>query len=111
MQFMLVLYEDTDLVATEEQRKEAERRTGEYAMGLFGDGTLQGGAQLHPAAEGKRIRTRDGQQRILLAGTRPARADQPGSPGSAGSAGSGGAAGSAGSAGELALAAAAHRVV
>jgi hypothetical protein len=65
MQFMLVLYEDTELVATEEQRKEAVQRTGEYAMGLVGDGTLQGGAQLHPADEGKRIRTRDGQQRIL----------------------------------------------
>ncbi len=40
--------------------------------------------------------------RFLLAGTRPARSDQPGSPGSADT---------AGSAGELALAAAAHRVV
>ena len=44
MQFMLVLYEDPELIATEEQRKEAVQRVGEYAMGLIGDGTLRGGA-------------------------------------------------------------------
>jgi len=44
MQFMLVLYEDPELIATEEQRKEAVQRVGEYAMGLTGDGTLRGGA-------------------------------------------------------------------
>jgi predicted RNA polymerase sigma factor len=34
MQFMLILSEDPQLVATEEQRKEAVQRVGEYAMGL-----------------------------------------------------------------------------
>jgi len=29
---------------TEEQRKEAVQRVGEYAMSLIGDGTLKGGA-------------------------------------------------------------------
>lgn len=65
MQFMLVLYEDPDLIATEEQHKEAVQRVGEYAMSLLGDGTLKGGAPLRPAGEAKRVRTRDGEQRIL----------------------------------------------
>jgi len=65
MEYMLVLYEDPELVATEEQHKEAVQRVGEYAMGLVGDGTLKGGAPLHPVTEAKRVRTRDGQQRIL----------------------------------------------
>ena len=65
MQFMLVLYEDPELMATEEQRSQAVQRVGEYAMSLLGDGTLQGGAPLHPVTEAKRVRTRDGQQRIL----------------------------------------------
>ena len=65
MEFMLVLYEDPELIATEEQRKEAVQRVGEYAMGLIGDGTLRGGAPLHPVTEAKKVRTRDGQQRIL----------------------------------------------
>jgi hypothetical protein len=65
MEYMLVLYEDPELVATEEQRKEAVQRVGEYAMGLVGDGTLKGGAPLHPVTEAKRVRTRDGEQRIL----------------------------------------------
>src|SRR5260221_13194105 len=65
MEFMLVLYEDPELVATEQQRKEAVQRVGEYAMGLVGDGTLKGGAPLHPVAEAKKGRTRDGPQRSL----------------------------------------------
>src|SRR5262245_56719841 len=65
MEFMLVLYEDPELIATEEQRKEAVQRVGEYAMGLVGDGTLKGGAPLHPVTEAKRVRIRGGQQRIL----------------------------------------------
>jgi len=65
MQFMLILSEDPQLVATEEQRKEAVQRVGEYAMGLLGDGTLKGGSPLHPVTEAKRIRTRDGQRRVL----------------------------------------------
>jgi hypothetical protein len=65
MEFMLVLYEDPELIASEEQRKEAVQRTGEYAMSLVADGTLKGGAPLHPVTEAKRVRTRGGQQRIL----------------------------------------------
>jgi len=65
MEFMLVLYEDPELVATEQQRAEAVQRVGEYAMALVGDGTLKGGAPLHPVAEAKKIRTRDGEQRVL----------------------------------------------
>jgi hypothetical protein len=65
MEFMLVLYEDPELIATEEQHKEAVQRVGEYAMSLLSDGTLKGGAPLRPAGEAKRVRTRDGQQRIL----------------------------------------------
>jgi hypothetical protein len=34
VEFVLVLFEDPDLVATDEQRKEAAERVGEYAMGL-----------------------------------------------------------------------------
>ena len=60
MEFMLVLYEDPELIATEEQRKEAVQRVGEYAMGLVGDGTLKGGAPLYPVTEAKRIRTAAG---------------------------------------------------
>jgi hypothetical protein len=65
MEFMLVLYEDPELIASEEQRKEAVQHVGEYAMSLVGDGTLKGGAPLRPVAEAKRVRTRNGQQRIL----------------------------------------------
>ena len=65
MEFMLVLYEDPELIATEEQRKEAVQRVGEYAMTLVGEGAIKGGAPLHPVTEAKRIRTRNGQQRIL----------------------------------------------
>ena len=65
MEYMLVLYEDPELITTEEQRKEAVQRVGEYAMSLIGDGTLKGGAPLHPVTEAKRVRSRDGQQRIL----------------------------------------------
>ncbi len=65
MEFMLVLYEDPDLVASEEQRKEAVQRVGEYAMSLVGEGALKGGAPLRPVTEAKRVRTRNGQQRIL----------------------------------------------
>lgn len=65
MEFMLVLYEDPELVATEQQRSEAVQRVGEYAMGLVGDGTLKGGAPLHPVTEAKKIRTREGARRVL----------------------------------------------
>ena len=65
MEFMLVLYEDPDRVATDEQHKEAVERVGEYAMGLLGEGVLKGGAPLHPVTEARRIRIRDGERRIL----------------------------------------------
>jgi len=65
MEFMLVLYEDPDLVATDEQHKEAVERVGEYAMGLLGEGVLKGGAPLHPVTEARLIRIRDGERRIL----------------------------------------------
>jgi hypothetical protein len=65
MEFMFVLYEDPGLISTDAQRKEAVERVGEYAMGLLSDGTLKAGAPLHPIAEAKRIRSRDGERRIL----------------------------------------------
>jgi hypothetical protein len=65
MEFMLILAEDPELVATPEQRELAVQRVGEYAMGLIGDGVLKGGAPLHPVTEARKVRTRDGQQRVL----------------------------------------------
>ena len=65
MEFMLVLFEDPDLVATDEQHKEAVERVGEYAMGLLSEGTLKGGAPLHPVTEARRVRIRDGERRVL----------------------------------------------
>jgi hypothetical protein len=65
MEFMLILSEDPELVATEEQRAEAVQRVGEYAMGLVGDGTLKGGSPLRPVVEAKRVTSRDGTQRVL----------------------------------------------
>ena len=65
MEYMLILAEDPALVLTDEQRQNAVQRVGEYAMGLLGNGTLKGGAPLRPVTEAKRIRTRDGKQRVL----------------------------------------------
>jgi hypothetical protein len=65
MEFMLILSEDPELVATEDQRQLAVQQVGEYAMGLVGDGILKGGALLHPVQEAKKVRTRDGRQRVL----------------------------------------------
>jgi hypothetical protein len=65
MQFMLILTEDPELIATDEDRKLAVQRVGEYAMGLLGDGVLTGGSPLHPIEEAKKIRTRDGVRRVL----------------------------------------------
>jgi hypothetical protein len=65
MQFMLILSEDPELVATDQQREEAVQRVGEYAMNLVGEGTLKGGAPLRPVTEAKRVRTRDGMERVL----------------------------------------------
>jgi hypothetical protein len=65
MEFTLILSEDPELVATDEERAEAVQRVGEYAMSLVGDGALKGGALLHPVVEAKRVRSRDGMQRVL----------------------------------------------
>ena len=65
MEFMLILSEDPELVATEEQRAEAVQRVGEYAMSLVGDGTLKGGSPLRPVVEAKRVSSRDGTRRVL----------------------------------------------
>jgi hypothetical protein len=65
MQYMLILSEDPDLVATDEQRELAVQQVGEYAMGLVEDGVLKGGAPLRPVVEAKKVRTRAGTQRVL----------------------------------------------
>ena len=65
MEFMLILSEDPELVATDDQRELAVQQAGEYAMGLVGEGILKGGAPPHPVREAKKIRTRDGRQRVL----------------------------------------------
>ena len=65
MEFMLILSEDPDLVATDEQRKLAVQQVGEYAMSLVTDGVLKGGAPLRPVTEAKKVRTREGRQRVL----------------------------------------------
>ncbi len=65
MQFMLILAEDPDLVATDDDRQAAVQRVGEFAMGLVGDGVLKGGAPLHPVREARKVRTRAGRQRVF----------------------------------------------
>lgn len=65
MEYMLILSEDPDLVAGDEQRRDAVERVGEYAMGLLGNGTLKGGSPLRPVTEAKRVRTREGRQSVL----------------------------------------------
>ena len=65
MQFMLILSENPDLIVTDEDRKLAVQRVGEYAMGLLEGGVLTGGSPLHPIEEAKKIRTREGVRRVL----------------------------------------------
>jgi hypothetical protein len=65
MEFMLILAEDPDLVATADQRAAAVQRVAEYAMGLVSEGVLKGGSPLHPVDEAKKVRTREGKQRVL----------------------------------------------
>jgi hypothetical protein len=65
MEFLLLLSEDTDLVATDEDRQMAIQRTGEYVMRLAGEGRLRGGSLLRPAEEARRIRSRTGETRVL----------------------------------------------
>jgi hypothetical protein len=65
MEFMLILAEDPELVATAEQHAAAVQRVGEFAMGLVTEGVLTGGSPLHPVEEAKKVRTREGSQRVL----------------------------------------------
>jgi hypothetical protein len=65
VEFMLILTEDPELVATDEDREQAVQRTGEYAMGLVSEGKLKGGAPLRPVTEARRIRSREGRVRLL----------------------------------------------
>ena len=65
VEFLLILSEDVDLVATDEDRAGLAQRTGEYAMRLVGEGRLKGGGRLRPAEEARRVRTRDDRTRVL----------------------------------------------
>jgi len=65
MEFMLILAEDPELVATDQERADAVQRVGEFAMELVGDGVLKGGSPLHPVQEARKVRTREGRQRVL----------------------------------------------
>jgi len=65
MEFMLILAEDPELVGTDEQRADAVQRVGEFAMGLVSEGVLKGGSPLHPVEEARKVRTREGRQRVL----------------------------------------------
>jgi hypothetical protein len=65
VEFLLILSEDTDLVATDDDRATLVQQTGEYAMRLVGEERLKGGGQLRPAEEGRMIRRRRGETRVL----------------------------------------------
>jgi len=65
VEFLLILSEDADLVATEEDHERAVQRTGQYVMRLVGEGRMRGGGLLHPAEEARAIRSRGGQTRVL----------------------------------------------
>jgi hypothetical protein len=65
VEFLLILSEDTDLVATDDDRTKLVQGTGEFAMRLVGEGRLKGGGQLRPASEGRTIRRRGGDTRVL----------------------------------------------
>lgn len=65
MEYLLILFEDPELIATPDQRQHAVERVGEFAMGLVGDGVLRGGSPLHPVEEGKQVRVRDRRQHIV----------------------------------------------
>jgi hypothetical protein len=65
MEFLLILSEDPAIVATGEDRAEAVRRTGEYAMGLLAKGQLKGGSPLAPVTEARKISARRGDVRVL----------------------------------------------
>ena len=56
MEYLFLLAEDADLVATDEQRARAVERVRDYARGLAADGVLRGGALLRPGTEARRVR-------------------------------------------------------
>jgi hypothetical protein len=51
MEYLLLLAEDPDLIATDEQRAEAVQRVHHFAMGLVTDGVLRG-RPARPGASG-----------------------------------------------------------
>lgn len=61
----MILSEDVDLVASEEDHRQAVQRTGEYVMRLVGEGRMRGGGPLRAAEEAREIRSRGGQPRVL----------------------------------------------
>jgi hypothetical protein len=65
VQYLLILFEDPELITSAEQRQNAVERVGEFAMGLVADNSLRGGAPLHPVAEGKQVRVRQGRPRVV----------------------------------------------
>lgn len=65
MQYLLILSEDPDLIATPEQRQNAVEQVGEFAMGLIAEGALRGGSPLRPVQEGKRATVREGRERVV----------------------------------------------
>jgi hypothetical protein len=65
VEFLLVLSEDIEVVATAEDHRRAVQRTGEYVMRLVGEGRMRGGGLLRPAEEAREIRSRGGQTRVL----------------------------------------------
>jgi hypothetical protein len=65
VEFLLILSEDVGLVASAEDHGRLVQRTGEYVMRLVGEGRVRGGGLLRPAQEAKKVRSRDGQTRVL----------------------------------------------
>jgi hypothetical protein len=65
VEFLLILSEDVELVATGEDHLRAVQRTGEYVMRLVGEGRMRGGGLLRPAEEAREIRSRGGPTRVL----------------------------------------------
>ena len=65
MQYLLILSQDPELIATEAQQNAAVQRVGEFSMGLVADGVVRGGSPLRPVDEGKQVRVREGRQRVV----------------------------------------------
>jgi len=65
VEFLLVLSENVELVATEEDHRRAQQRTGEYVMRLIAEGRMRGGGLLHPAEEAREVRSQGGRTRVL----------------------------------------------